>query len=109
VDSISVSADQEDYVSMGPGAAFKLRSILENTAPILAIQMMCAAQAMDFRAPLKPGRGTGVACREIRKKVAHLEDDRPLYPDINAITDLVRRNVVLDAVESDLGPLHSLR
>jgi histidine ammonia-lyase len=105
VDSISVSADQEDYVSMGPGAAFKLRQIQENLAPILAIQMLCAAQAADFRAPLQPGKGTGAAYREIRKKVTHLEDDRVLYPDINAIAEMVRQSVILDAVEQEVGPL----
>jgi len=105
VDSISVSADQEDYVSMGPGAAFKLRQIQENLSPILAIQMMAAAQAADFRAPLQPGKGTAVACRKVREKVTHLVDDRVLYPDINAIAEMVRKNVILEAVEKEVGPL----
>jgi histidine ammonia-lyase len=90
---------------MGPGAAFKLRQIQENLAPILAIQMMAAAQAMDFRRPLQPGKGTGVAYRVIREKVTHLDDDRVLYPDINAIAEMVRKSVILNAVEQEVGPL----
>jgi histidine ammonia-lyase len=109
VDSISVSADQEDYVCMGPGAAFKLRQIQRNLAPILGIQMMCAAQAMDFRAPLMPGKGTGAAYREIRKKVAHLEDDRVLYPDINALAEMVRNHTIVEAVEGEVGALQTVR
>jgi histidine ammonia-lyase len=108
VDSISVSADQEDYVSMGPGAAFKLRQIQENLVPVLAIQMMAAAQAADFRAPLQPGKGTAVACRKIREKVTHLVDDRVLYPDINAIAEMVRKNVILEAVEKEVGTLQGV-
>jgi histidine ammonia-lyase len=105
VDSISVSADQEDFVSMAPGAAFTAREIIRNVGAVISIEMMCAAQAMDFRKPDKPGKGTIVAYKEIRKLVKHLEDDRVLYPDINNIADKVRDYTILNAVEKAVGPL----
>jgi histidine ammonia-lyase len=105
VDTISVSADQEDFVSMAPGAAFTAREIIKNTGAVIAIEMMCAAQAMDFKKPLKPGKGTRVAYREVRKKVTHLEDDRVLYPDINNLAEVVRNYKILNAVEKEVGKL----
>jgi len=105
VDSISVSADQEDHVSMGPGAAFTARDILENLRGVISIQLMCATQAMDFRKPLEPGKGTKVAYDEVRKVVTKLEDDRVLYPDIASIKGLIRDDSILNAVEDAVGPL----
>ncbi len=115
VDSISVSADQEDHVAMAPIACRKLKEIQKNVVAVLAIEMNAAAQAFDFRKtreygsadgkPLKPGRGTGAAYEVIRQHVSHLEEDRVLYPDINIIADLVREGVILDAVEKEVGEI----
>jgi len=105
VDSISVSADQEDHVAMSPVAIRKCTEILKNVGAVLAIEMFCAAQAMDFRKPLKPGKGTGVAYDIIRQHVSFIEKDRVLYPDINKIADLVRDNTILDTVEAEIGEL----
>jgi histidine ammonia-lyase len=105
VDSISVSADQEDHVAMAPIAIRKCGEILRNVGAVLAIEMYCAAQAFDFRKPLKPGKGTGIAYEVIRDHVSFLESDRVLYPDINKIAELVRSGAILDAVESQLGEL----
>ena len=105
VDSISVSADQEDHVAMTPIAVRKLREILKNVGAVLAVEMMSAAQAFDFRKPLKPGRGTRVAYNVIRQHVTHLDDDRVLYPDINKIADLIRNGTILKAVEAEVGDL----
>jgi histidine ammonia-lyase len=105
VDSISVSADQEDHVAMSPIAVRKCKEILKNVGAVLAIEMYCAAQAMDFRKPLKPGRGTKVAYDVIRQHVTFLKQDRVLYPDVNAIADLVRNSTILDAVEAEIGEL----
>ncbi|MEN6520346.1 MAG: histidine ammonia-lyase [Armatimonadota bacterium] len=105
VDSIPVSADQEDYVSMGAGAALKLRQVMNNAASVIALHLMCAAQAVDFRSPLKPGKGTAAAYKEIRKQVEFLKDDRPLYPDIDTLTEMVRKNTIADAVEREIGSL----
>jgi histidine ammonia-lyase len=66
---------------------------------------MAGAQALDFRKPLKPGRGTQAAYDVIRKHVAHLEADRPLFDDINTLKDVVASGEILDAVEAAVGPL----
>ena len=105
VDSISVSADQEDHVSMGPIAVRKCTEILRNVRNVLAIEMMSAAQAMEFHDGRRPGRGTAVAYRTIREVVPKLVDDRVMYGDIATITDLVQSNRILDAVEAEVGPL----
>ncbi len=105
VDSISVSADQEDHVAMSPVAVRKCKEILKNVGAVLAIEMYCAAQAFDFRKPLKPGRGTRVAYDVIRQHVKFLEKDRVLYPDVNKIAELVRNSTILDAVEAEIGEL----
>ena len=105
VDSISVSADQEDYVSMAPIAIKKAWEILENVMGVIAIEMLCAAQAFDLCKPLKPGKGTGIAHKLIREKVTFLEEDRPLYPDIDQVLQLVKSHKILEAVEKEIGPL----
>jgi histidine ammonia-lyase len=67
---------------------------------------MAGAQALDFRAPLKPGRGVQAAYDVIRKHVPHLEEDRPLYNDINTLKSVVQSGEVLDAVEKAVGELN---
>lgn len=109
VDSISVSADQEDHVSMGPIAVRKCTEILKNVQTVLAIEMMCAAQAIDFRNGQKPGKGTQVAYDVIRSKVSRLVDDRVLYPDIEFIREMVTDNSILEAVEAEIGNLKLAR
>lgn len=105
VDSISVSADQEDHVSMGPIAVRKCTEILKNVRTVLAIEMMSAAQAFEFHEGRKPGKGTAAAYRVIRSRVPRLVDDRVLHPDIAAIGELVESNAILEAVENEVGPL----
>jgi histidine ammonia-lyase len=105
VDSISVSADQEDHVSMGPIAVRKCTEILKNVRTVLAIEMMSAAQAFEFHEGRRPGKGTGIAYDLIRTKVPKLIDDRVLYPDIEAIRQLIEDCAILDAVEREVGPL----
>lgn len=103
--SIPAAADQEDFVSMGWTSALKTRQIIDNAQAVLAIEMMAGAQAVDFRAPLKPSRGVQAAHEVVRKHVAHLEEDRPLYDDINILKDVVERAEVLEAVEKAVGEL----
>lgn len=105
VDSISVSADQEDHVSMSPISVRKCQEILRNVQDVIAIEMYCAAQAMDFRKPHKPGKGTGAAYKKIREYVPFLEKDRPLFPDMNKIAGLVRNNEILKEVEKEVGEI----
>ncbi|MGD8451576.1 MAG: histidine ammonia-lyase [Phycisphaerae bacterium] len=109
VDSISVSADQEDHVSMGPIAVRKCGEILRNVRAVLAIEMMAAAQAMDFYGGKRPGRGTAVAYKLIREKVPFMKDDRVMYPDIEAIRQLIASNKIVEAVEAEIGPLQMAR
>jgi histidine ammonia-lyase len=105
VDSISVSADQEDHVSMGPIAVRKCGEILRNVRTVLAIEMMSAAQAFEFAEGRRPGKGTAAAYEVIRRKVPALKDDRVLYPDIEAIRKMVEDGSILEAVEREVGPL----
>ena len=109
VDSISVSADQEDHVSMGPIAVRKCNEIVRNVRAVLAIEMMCAAQAYEFQGGHRPGKGTGAAYDLIRSKVPALKDDRVLYPDIESIRQMVQDGSIVDAVETAIGPLKLAR
>jgi histidine ammonia-lyase len=104
--SIPAAADQEDFVSMGMNAALKTRQILENANGVLAIELIAASQGLDFR-EFTPGLGTRAAKAAVRKVVAHLEEDRPLFPDHNAMTEAVKKCAVLEAVEAEIGELGS--
>jgi histidine ammonia-lyase len=105
VDNISVSADQEDHVCMGSVTAMKLTEIIRNTEIVVAIQLMSAAQALDFRRPHKAGAGTEAAFKVIRTRLQKLIDDRPLYPDIEIVTEQVRDHSIADAVEAAVGEI----
>jgi len=102
--SIPAAADQEDFVSMGMNTALKNRQILENAFGVLGIEFMAAAQALDFR-DFTPGKGVQAAKAVIRQHVDHLDVDRPLFPDHNAMAALVESGEILDAVEAEVGPL----
>lgn len=104
VQSIPAAADQEDFVSMGMNTALKNEQILDNAYGVLGIEFMAAAQAMDFRQFL-PGHGTKKAREVIRKYVEHLEVDRPLYNDHNAMKKLVKSGEILEEVEKSVGML----
>ncbi len=103
--SIPAAADQEDFVSMGMNTALKTRQIYENGVGVVGIELMAGAQALDLRAPLRPGRGVAAAHRVIREHVEHLDDDRPLFDDHNRMVELVRSGKLLSAVENEVGPL----
>jgi histidine ammonia-lyase len=101
--SIPAAADQEDFVSMGMTTAIKTRQIIENSWYILAIECMAAAQAFDFRAPVKPAPATQAAYDVIRRYVRKLEEDRPLSDDINTLARVCKEGELLEAVENVLG------
>ena len=105
VDSIPTSANQEDHVSMGTIAARKAQAILSNTEFVLAIELMCAAQALDFLKELKPGDGVKATHKLVRGKISHLERDRILHPDINILKNMITGGEVLRGVEDCLGKL----
>jgi histidine ammonia-lyase len=104
VQSIPAAADQEDFVSMGMNTALKNGQILDNAFGVLGIEFMAAAQALDFR-EFTPGKGSLKAREVIRKYVAHLEVDRPLYNDHNAMKKLVKSGEILVEVEKVVGEL----
>jgi histidine ammonia-lyase len=89
VDSIPSSGDQEDHVSMGMTAAVKLLQVARNVRSVLAIEALCAAQAIDLLAPLAPGAGTGAARAIVRSVAGRLDEDRYLAPEIEAVTRAV--------------------
>lgn len=102
--SIPAAADQEDFVSMGMNTALKNQQILDNAYGVLGIEFMAAAQALDFR-DFSPGKGTQIAKQVIRKHVAYLDEDRPLYPDHNTMKALVKSGEILDELEKAIGSL----
>ncbi|HET7612505.1 MAG TPA: histidine ammonia-lyase [Gemmatimonadaceae bacterium] len=85
VDTIPTDGSKEDVVPMAMGAAWKARRVLRNLENILAIELMCGAQGIDFRAPLRPGRGVRTAHERVRDIVPRLEADRVLSTDIAAL------------------------
>jgi histidine ammonia-lyase len=89
VDSISTSGNQEDYVSMGMSGARRLERMLQNLRYILAIELLCACQGIDLLAPLQTGSLARKAYDAVRAASAMVTSDRPLAPDINAVTELV--------------------
>ena len=103
VDTIPTSANQEDHVSMGVTAARKARTIALNTETVLAIEYLCAGQAHEFHRDLRAGDGAEAAYQLLRTRVAPLEGDRFLQPDIEAARDLVVSGALVRAVEQALG------
>lgn len=104
IQSIPAAADQEDFVSMGMNTAIKNGQILDNAYGVLGIEFMAAAQALDFR-QFTPGRGSQKARQVIRRHVKHLDVDRPLFNDHNAMKALVKSGEILEEVEKEIGKL----
>lgn len=102
--SIPAAADQEDFVSMGMTSAIKMRQIMDNCYAILAIELMAAAQAIDFRSS-KCSPASKSAYEVVRKHSSHLEEDRPLCYDHNILAEVVRNGEILEAVEKVTGKL----
>jgi len=106
VDSIPTSANKEDHVSMGTIAARKCREIVKNAEQVIAIELLCGAQAMDLFTNMKSGEGTLAAYGVIREAVSHLEKDRILAQDIETMVNLIRSDKIVDAVEKAVGELN---
>ena len=104
VQSIPAAADQEDFVSMGMNTAIKNFQILDNAYGVLGIELMAAAQALDFR-DYVCGKGVTKAKEVIRKYVKFLDEDRPLYPDHTKMKELVKSCELLHEVEAVVGSL----
>jgi histidine ammonia-lyase len=95
VDTIPTSANQEDHVSMGATGALHLREVVDRVETVLAIEALCAAQGLDFRAPMRPGAGVAAAHAHIRGAVPHLDADRTPAPDIAALRRVLRDGSLL--------------
>jgi histidine ammonia-lyase len=97
--SLPTSAMQEDHVSMGWSAGLKLRRVLLNLTCILAIEAVCAAQALDLRSPLEPSAATGAVRERIRREVPFVERDRFLASHLATAEVLVRSGALVEAAE----------
>ncbi|HEY9625311.1 MAG TPA: histidine ammonia-lyase [Crinalium sp.] len=106
VDSIPTSANQEDHVSMGTTSARQAAMILENAKWVIAIEVLCAAQALEFHQPLTPGPGVNTALQAVRTVVPPLEGDRLIRHDLEAVHRLVMSGTFRSAVEAVVGSLH---
>jgi len=105
VDSIPTSAAQEDHVSMGNAAGLKAWQVLANAESALAIELLAGAQAVEFLAPLSPGRGVRETHEFVRTLSPRLDDDRPLTADIEAVAAAIRDGSLIAAVEAEVGEL----
>ena len=105
VDSLPTSAMQEDHVSMGWGAARKLRGVVDNLRRILAVEWVAAARGIELRAPLKPAAGTAAAVGLLRTRVPGAGPDRWLSPELAAAEQILATESLSTAVESATGPL----
>ena len=105
VDSIPTSGMQEDHVSMGWGAALKLREVLDNLTRILAVELVASARALDLRGPLTPSPATSAVRDLVRRHVKGPGPDRILAPELAAAEALVRSGTVLEAAQAVVGRL----
>jgi histidine ammonia-lyase len=105
VDSIPTSANREDHVSMSTTAARKSRTVVVNATRVLACELLCAAQGLEFLRPLRPGRGAEAAYVHIREYVRPLGRDRTLHRDLDAVERLIRSRSLIGTVEAQCGVL----
>ena len=105
VDSIPTSAGQEDHVSMGAIAAVHLWQVCANVERVLAVELLCGAQGLDFLQPLRPGPAVSALQSAVREISPHLDRDRSLSAEIEAVATQIRAGALIDAVERDSTPL----
>ena len=91
VDNVPTDGGKEDHVSMGMTAATKLRTIVENAEHVLAIELLAAAEGLEYRAPLQPGNGVRQAFAKVRELAPRLTEDRALSDDIQRVAEAIRR------------------
>jgi histidine ammonia-lyase len=107
VDSIPTSAGMEDHVSMAPWAGRKLARVVTNARRVTAAEFLCATQALDLRAPLTPGRGTGALQQAVRRIVPPLTADRPPAPDLAALDQWIAAGGVRAALAEAGEPIEN--
>ncbi len=106
VHSIPTEGGQEDHVPMAAYAARKARKVMYNTMRVVGLELLCAAQGVDFLKPMKPGPAVQAAHRRIRKEIPFLEGDRYLQPEVKTITNVGFLRSLVAAVEKASGELH---
>ena len=99
VDSIPTSANKEDHVSMGTHAARKAMEIIKNAENVLAIELLCACQALELRKPLEPSPVTGKILELVREHIPYLNSDRYMHPDIITAQKLITEKKIVKKVE----------
>jgi histidine ammonia-lyase len=105
VESIPTSGSQEDHVSMGWGAGLKLSDVLDNAAMVVAVEILCAVQGLEYRLPLRPSQACGAVADVVRKVIPPLEADRPIGAEIETVAGMVRDGALVAAAERIVGPL----
>jgi histidine ammonia-lyase len=107
VHSIPTGASKEDHVPMAPLAVRRLRRVLDNARQVVGMELLCAAQGLDFLRPLRPGRGVEAAQRRLRREIPHLAGDRYLLPELRKVASpgSPLPEAVLEAAEREVGPL----
>jgi len=105
VDSVPTSANKEDHVSMGTFAARKALEITENVSNVLAVELICAAQALDLRVPLEPAPATAAALNLVRESIAHWKEDRLMHTAIDKAREMIVLGDLLAVVEQQTGEL----
>lgn len=105
VDSIPSSANQEDHVSMGTIASRKAREIMENVRKVLSMEILAACQGIDLRGNKGLGKGTNIVYNIIREKIGFIEEDKPMYKEINKCEEILKSGELVNKVEKAIGKL----
>lgn len=105
VESIPTSGSQEDHVSMGWGSGRKLWDVMSNAIRVVAVEILCATQGIEYRRPLRPAPATAAAVSSIRRTVPSLTEDRPVGKDIEDVSTMIRDGSLVAAVEAVAGEL----
>ncbi len=105
VDSVPTSTDKEDHVSMGVTSGRKLHEVIQNAKSVLAIELLCNTQALEFQRPLKSSPALEEVHKIVRSHVQKIDEDRIFFIDINNIIKLINTGEIIDGVEKVIGPL----
>ncbi|MBN2857160.1 MAG: histidine ammonia-lyase [Candidatus Delongbacteria bacterium] len=105
VDSIPTSANKEDHVSMGTHAARKCLDIIENVQNVLAIELICSAQALEFRGQERSSKAIMAVHKKVRSKIDFMKEDRYIYPDIVASSEIIGSGLIVKETEKIVGKL----
>lgn len=100
IHTVSTCAGQEDHVSMGVAAARKALKAVENAVDIVAIELLCACQALEFHRPLRAAVGSEATLERVRQAVPFRDKDTLLYPDIHALRTLINQGELSEMLQA---------